>query len=44
MSGDLGKGTSKATIQFGQQVLNANLPGYVQLEAPISTRSPNYNP
>ena len=31
MSGDLGKGTSKATIQFGQQVLNANLPGYVQL-------------
>jgi hypothetical protein len=31
MSGDIGKGTSKATIQFGQQVLKANLPGYVQL-------------
>ncbi|WP_159785062.1 circadian clock protein LdpA [Sodalinema gerasimenkoae] len=31
MSGDIGKGTSKATIQFGQQVLAANLPGYVQL-------------
>lgn len=31
MSGDIGMGATKATIQFGQQVLNAQLPGYVQL-------------
>lgn len=31
MSGDIGIGTTKATIQFGQQVLTAQLPGYVQL-------------
>jgi Fe-S-cluster-containing hydrogenase component 2 len=31
MSGDIGMGATKATIQFGQQVLNARLPGYVQL-------------
>ena len=31
MSGDIGMGTTKATIQLGQQVLAAKLPGYVQL-------------
>lgn len=45
MSGDIGKGTSKATIQFGQQVLAANLPGYVQLAGgPTNILSPNCNP
>ena len=31
MSGDLGKGTTRATVKLAQKVLNANLPGYVQL-------------
>jgi len=31
MSGDIGMGTTKAAIQLGQQVLAAQLPGYVQL-------------
>lgn len=31
MSGDIGIGATRATIQFGQQVLQANLPGFVQL-------------
>jgi hypothetical protein len=31
MSGDIGKGTTKATIEYGQKVLQAQLPGYVQL-------------
>jgi len=31
MSGDIGIGATKSTIQFGQKVLNTNLPGYVQL-------------
>jgi len=31
MSGDIGMGTTKAAIQLGQQVLNAGLPGFVQL-------------
>ena len=31
MSGDIGKGTTRATIRLGQKVLNARLPGYVQL-------------
>lgn len=31
MSGDLGKGTTHATIRLAQKVLAANLPGYVQL-------------
>lgn len=31
MSGDIGIGTTKAAIQLGQQVLKAELPGYVQL-------------
>ncbi|MDX2240781.1 MAG: LdpA C-terminal domain-containing domain [Leptolyngbyaceae cyanobacterium bins.302] len=31
MSGDIGIGTTKAAIQLGQQVLAAQLPGYVQL-------------
>lgn len=31
MSGDIGIGTTKATIRLGQKVLQANLPGYVQL-------------
>lgn len=31
MSGDIGIGTTKAAIQLGQQVLSAQLPGYVQL-------------
>ncbi|MBR8828948.1 MAG: 4Fe-4S ferredoxin [Gomphosphaeria aponina SAG 52.96 = DSM 107014] len=31
MSGDLGKGTTSATVKLGQKVLTANLPGYVQL-------------
>ncbi|QQE66292.1 hypothetical protein GFS31_29900 [Leptolyngbya sp. BL0902] len=31
MSGDLGKGTTHATIRLAQKVLATNLPGYVQL-------------
>ncbi len=31
MSGDIGKGTTLATVKFGQKVLMAKLPGYVQL-------------
>ncbi|HEY9761317.1 MAG TPA: LdpA C-terminal domain-containing domain [Trichocoleus sp.] len=31
MSGDIGDGTTIAAIRFGQKVLNAQLPGYVQL-------------
>ncbi|MDX2229294.1 MAG: LdpA C-terminal domain-containing domain [Leptolyngbyaceae cyanobacterium bins.349] len=31
MSGDIGMGTTKATIQLGQKVLHAELPGFVQL-------------
>ena len=31
MSGDIGMGTTKATIKLGQKVLQARLPGYVQL-------------
>jgi Fe-S-cluster-containing hydrogenase component 2 len=31
MSGDIGKGTTRAAIAFAQQVLQANLPGYIQL-------------
>jgi hypothetical protein len=31
MSGDIGKGTTHAAIAFGQKVLAANLPGFVQL-------------
>ncbi|AFZ44479.1 4Fe-4S ferredoxin iron-sulfur binding domain protein [Halothece sp. PCC 7418] len=31
MSGDLGKGTTRATVKLAQKVLRANLPGYVQL-------------
>lgn len=31
MSGDIGKGTTRATISFAQKVLQAQLPGYIQL-------------
>ncbi|AUT03466.1 4Fe-4S ferredoxin [Nostoc sp. CENA543] len=31
MSGDIGDGTTLATVKLGQKVLAANLPGYVQL-------------
>jgi Fe-S-cluster-containing hydrogenase component 2 len=31
MSGDIGKGTTHAAIAFAQKVLQANLPGYIQL-------------
>lgn len=31
MSGDLGMGTTRATVKLAQKVLQANLPGYVQL-------------
>jgi len=31
MSGDIGDGATRATIQFGQAILEANLPGFVQL-------------
>lgn len=31
MSGDIGKGTIHASIQFAQKVLRSDLPGYVQL-------------
>lgn len=31
MSGDIGRGTTHATIRLGQKVLQAGLPGYVQL-------------
>ncbi|MGK7931421.1 MAG: circadian clock protein LdpA [Microcystaceae cyanobacterium] len=31
MSGDIGKGTTHATIKLGEKVLKANLEGYVQL-------------
>ncbi|MFM7471243.1 MAG: circadian clock protein LdpA [Nodosilinea sp.] len=31
MSGDLGKGTTHATLRLAQKLLTANLPGYVQL-------------
>ncbi|MFN4066349.1 MAG: LdpA C-terminal domain-containing domain [Thermosynechococcus sp.] len=31
MSGDIGDGATRATIQFGQAILGANLPGFVQL-------------
>ncbi|MEA5535004.1 circadian clock protein LdpA [Crocosphaera sp. XPORK-15E] len=31
MSGDIGQGTTHATIKLGQKVLNANLPGWIQL-------------
>ncbi|MBD2270892.1 4Fe-4S binding protein [Anabaena sp. FACHB-1391] len=31
MSGDIGNGTTIATVKLGQKVLTANLPGYVQL-------------
>lgn len=31
MSGDIGKGTTRAAIQIARKVLDSNLPGYVQL-------------
>lgn len=31
MSGDIGDGATRATIQLGQAILGANLPGFVQL-------------
>ncbi|MEA5465046.1 circadian clock protein LdpA [Leptothoe sp. PORK10 BA2] len=31
MSGDIGRGATRATIRLAQKVLNARLPGYVQL-------------
>jgi hypothetical protein len=31
MSGDIGRGTTHACIHYGEQVLQAHLPGYVQL-------------
>lgn len=31
MSGDIGTGTTRAAVKVGQKVLNAGLPGYVQL-------------
>ena len=31
MSGDIGRGTTRATIRLAEKVLNAHLPGYVQL-------------
>jgi Fe-S-cluster-containing hydrogenase component 2 len=31
MSGDIGDGTTRATLKLGQKVLEARLPGYVQL-------------
>ncbi|MFN4278991.1 LdpA C-terminal domain-containing domain [Thermosynechococcus sp.] len=31
MSGDIGEGATRATIQWGQAILGANLPGFVQL-------------
>jgi Fe-S-cluster-containing hydrogenase component 2 len=31
MSGDIGKGATKAAIKLGQKVLGASLPGYIQL-------------
>ncbi len=31
MSGDIGKGTTHAAVKFAQKILQANLPGYVQL-------------
>ncbi|PPT10718.1 Light dependent period modulator LdpA [Geitlerinema sp. FC II] len=31
MSGDIGKGTTKAAIEFGKKVLDSGLPGHVQL-------------
>ncbi|MGH1394154.1 MAG: circadian clock protein LdpA [Trichormus sp.] len=31
MSGDIGDGTTLATVKLGQKILAANLPGYVQL-------------
>ena len=31
MSGDIGKGTTHAAITFAQKVLQAQLPGYIQL-------------
>ena len=31
MSGDIGMGTTRATVKLGQKVLQAGLPGYVQL-------------
>lgn len=31
MSGDIGRGTTRATVRLAQKVLNARLPGYVQL-------------
>ncbi|NCJ08090.1 4Fe-4S ferredoxin [Synechococcales cyanobacterium C] len=31
MSGDIGDGTTRATVKLGQKVLGAKLPGYVQL-------------
>ncbi len=31
MSGDIGAGATRASIKFGHKVLNAQLPGYVQL-------------
>lgn len=31
MSGDIGEGTTHATIKFGQKVLASQLPGYIQL-------------
>ena len=31
MSGDIGAGTTRAAIKFGQKVLKAQLPGYIQL-------------
>jgi len=31
MSGDIGKGTTHATIRYAQKVVNSQLPGYIQL-------------
>jgi Fe-S-cluster-containing hydrogenase component 2 len=31
MSGDIGDGTTRTTIRYGERVLHSNLPGYVQL-------------
>ena len=31
MSGDIGAGTTHATVKFAQKIIDANLPGYIQL-------------
>ena len=41
MSGDIGRGTTHPCIQYAEQVLATNLPGYLQLAGGTNTHTVN---